>query len=38
MQIKFADLAAQTAEVRERVESDLIKIHLNAGYIGGPHV
>jgi dTDP-4-amino-4,6-dideoxygalactose transaminase len=38
MQIKFADLVSQTAEVRERVESELVKIHLNAGYIGGPHV
>ena len=38
MQIKFADLVSQTAEVRERVESELVKIHLNAGYIGGPHI
>lgn len=38
MQIKFADLASQTAEIRERVESELLKIHSSAGYIGGPQV
>jgi len=38
MQIKFADLVSQTAEVRERVERELVKIHLSAGYIGGPQV
>jgi dTDP-4-amino-4,6-dideoxygalactose transaminase len=38
MQIKFVDLVSQTAEIRERVERELVKIHLDAGYIGGPQV
>ncbi len=38
MQIKFVDLVSQNAEIRERVERELIKIHFDAGYIGGPQV
>ena len=38
MQIKFVDLASQTAEVRERVELEFANIHQSAGYIGGPQV
>jgi dTDP-4-amino-4,6-dideoxygalactose transaminase len=38
MQIKFADLVSQTAEIRERVERELVKIHLTASYVGGAQV
>src|SRR5215469_6148236 len=38
MQIKFADLVSQTAEIRERIERELVTIHLTAGYIGGTQV
>ncbi|MGH7913946.1 MAG: DegT/DnrJ/EryC1/StrS family aminotransferase [Candidatus Binataceae bacterium] len=38
MQIKFVDLASQNTEIRERVERELSKVHLDAGYIGGPQV
>ncbi|HLK88071.1 MAG TPA: DegT/DnrJ/EryC1/StrS family aminotransferase [Candidatus Binataceae bacterium] len=38
MQIKFNDLVSQTAEIRERVERELVRIHLDAGYIGGAQV
>ncbi len=38
MQIKFNDLVSQTAEIRERVERELVRIHLDAGYIGGVQV
>lgn len=38
MQIKFADLVSQNTEIREDVERELAKVHLDAGYIGGPQV
>lgn len=38
MRIKFADLASQNAEIRERVDRELVGIHLNAAYVGGPQV
>src|SRR6266481_5785951 len=38
VQIKFVDLVSQTAEIRDRVERELVRIHRDAGYIGGPQV
>ncbi len=38
MQIKFNDLVSQTAEIRERVGRELVRINLDAGYIGGAQV
>jgi len=38
MTIKFVDLAAQTREIRERVDREFEEIHSRARYIGGPQV
>jgi dTDP-4-amino-4,6-dideoxygalactose transaminase len=37
-QIKFVDLAAQNAEIRDDVERALARIHAETAYIGGPAV
>lgn len=38
MRIKFVDLAAQNAEIRERVEHELDAVHRDTAYIGGAQV
>ncbi|HVB79022.1 MAG TPA: DegT/DnrJ/EryC1/StrS family aminotransferase [Candidatus Binataceae bacterium] len=38
MRIKFIDLASQNVEIGERVERELVRIHLETGYVGGPQV
>jgi dTDP-4-amino-4,6-dideoxygalactose transaminase len=37
-QIKFVDLAAQNAEIRDDVEARLTEIHTHTSYVGGPAV
>ena len=37
-QIKFVDLAAQNAEIREDLEPALARIHAETAYVGGPAV
>jgi dTDP-4-amino-4,6-dideoxygalactose transaminase len=38
MQIRFADLVSQNTEIHEQIERELVKLHLEAGYIGGAQV
>ena len=38
MRIKFVDLAAQNADIAERVHRELADLHRNTAYIGGPQV
>jgi dTDP-4-amino-4,6-dideoxygalactose transaminase len=38
MPIKFVDLAAQTAEIRDRVDREFEEIHARAAYVSGFHV
>ena len=38
MRIKFVDLAAQNAEIADRVQRELAEIHQKTSYVGGPQV